>query len=403
MANVTDTLNGLLQRPNLRMGQKERHATWLELFLDLVFVVAVAQLGHLLAQDLSISRLFAFVGLYIPIWYAWFHHTLYADRFDTDNFSHRFLTFAFMLGVAGLAANIHGVLVDTSVYFAASMVTIKLIMIVLYQRCVHIEVARPLANRLSLIFLVSGALWLVSILVPMPWRFWLWGAAVIFEFAVVFHRSTRMKYAVLPLTESHVVERWGLFTIIVLGESVAAIVNGASETGFRMSTAAIGILGLLLIFGYWWIYFENTDGSALKGLGGWWPVVWLYSHLPLVMSLTALGVGIGHLLTEGIAQPVEPSTNALTTGALAVSFVAIGLTHVAVSRTKPESLNPLKARWRFATAFFVILGGLFVYFIQGSALLLIVLLSLISFLQVLGELFVLNEGQASSLDVVEEL
>jgi len=403
MANATDTLNELLQRPNLRMGQKERHATWLELFLDLVFVVAVAQLGHLLAQDVSLTRLFAFVGLYIPIWYAWFHHTLYADRFDTDNFSHRFLTFAFMLGVAGLAANIHGVLVDTSVYFAASMVTIKVIMIVLYQRCVHIEVARPLANRLSTIFLVSGALWLVSIFVPMPWRFWFWGAAVIFEFALVFHRSTRMKYAVLPLTESHVVERWGLFTIIVLGESVAAIVNGASETGFQIPTAVIGILGLLLIFGYWWIYFENTDGSALKGLGGWWPVVWLYSHLPLVMSLTALGVGIGHLLTEGIAQPVEPSTNALTTGALAVSFVAIGLTHVAVSRTKPESLNPLKARWRFATAFFVILCGLLVYFIQGSALLLIILLALVSFLQVLGELFVLKEGQASSLDVVEEL
>ncbi|MGB3716482.1 MAG: low temperature requirement protein A [Candidatus Promineifilaceae bacterium] len=403
MANVTDTLNELLQRPNLRSGQKERHATWLELFLDLVFVVAVAQLGHLLSQDLSFSRLLVFVGLYFPIWYAWFHHTLYADRFDTDNFSHRFLTFAFMLGVVGLAANIPGVLIDTSIYFAASMVTIKLIMIVLYQRCVHIEVARPLAIRLSSIFLISGTLWLISIFVPTPWRFWLWAAAVVFEFAAVFHRSTRMKYAVLPLTESHVVERWGLFTIIVLGESVAAIVNGASESGFQIQTALIGILGLLLIFGYWWIYFENTDGSALKGLGGWWPVVWLYGHLPLVMSLTALGVGIGHLLSEGIAQPVETSTNALTTGALAVSFVAIGLTHVAVSRSKPESLNPLKARWRFATAFFVILVGLFVYIVQGSALLLIVLLSLVSFVQVLGELFVLKEGQVSGLEVVEEL
>jgi low temperature requirement protein LtrA len=219
----------------------------------------------------------------------------------------------------------------------------------------------------------------------------------------VFHRSTRMKYAVMPLTESHVVERWGLFTIIVLGESVAAIVNGASEVGFQIETGLIGILGLLLVFGYWWIYFENTDGSALKGLGGWWPVVWLYSHLPLVMSLTALGVGIGHLLSEGMAQPVEPSTNALTSGALAVSFVAIGLTHVAVSRSKPESLNPLKARWRFAAAFFVILVGLFVHSVHGSALLLIVLLSLVSFVQVLGELFVLNEGQVSGLEVVEEL
>ena len=385
------------------MGQKERHATWLELFLDLVFVVAVAQLGHLLAQDISISRLLIFVGLYTPIWYAWFHHTLYADRFDTDNFSHRFLTFAFMLGVAGLAANIHGVLDDTSRYFAASMVFIKLIMIVLYQRCVHIDVARPLANRLSTIFLVSGLLWLISIFFPTPWRFWLWGAAVVFEFAVVFHRSTRMKYAVLPLAESHVVERWGLFTIIVLGETVAAIVNGVSETGFQIGTALVGVLGLLLIFGYWWIYFENTEGSALRGLGGWWPVIWLYSHLPLVMSLTALGVGIGHLISEGSTLPVKPATNALTSGALAISYVAIGLTHVAVSRFKPESLNPQKARWRFGTAFFVILVGLFVYVIEGSALLLIVLLSLVSLAQVLAELFVLKDERLSGSEDVEDL
>jgi len=403
MANVTDTLGKLWQRPDLRTGQKERHATWLELFLDLVFVVAVAQLGHLLSENLSISRLLIFVGLYIPIWYAWFHHTLYADRFDTDNFSHRFLTFAFMLGVAGLAANIEGVLIDTSRLFAASMVLIKLIMIVLYQRCVHIDVARPLANRLSTIFLISGMLWLISIFVPTPWRFWLWGAAVIFEFVAVFHRTTRMKYAVLPLTESHVVERWGLFTIIVLGESVAAVVTGSSEIGFQFDKALIGILGLLLIFGYWWIYFENTDGSALKGLGGWWPVVWLYSHLPLVMSLTALGVGIGHLVSEGIAHPVAPAVNALTSGALAVSFIAIGLTHLAVSRSKPESLNPQKARWRFATALVVILVGLFVNIVEGNALLLIVLLSVVSLVQILGELFVLNEDQSTIQDGVEAL
>jgi low temperature requirement protein LtrA len=403
MAKVTDTLSQLWQRPDLRTGQKERHATWLELFLDLVFVVVVAQLGHLLAHDISLSGVLIFIGLYLPIWYAWFHHTLYADRFDTDNFSHRFLTFAFMLGVAGLAANIQGVLGDTSRLFAASMVLIKLIMIVLYQRCVHIDVARPLANRLSSIFLISGGLWLISIFVPTPARFWFWGAAVLFEFAAVFHRSTRMKYAVLPLTESHVVERWGLFTIIVLGESVAAVVTGSSEIGFQIDTALIGILGLLLIFGYWWIYFENTDGSALKGLGGWWPVVWLYSHLPLVMSLTALGVGIGHLVSEGIAHPVVPAVNALTTGALAVSYIAIGLTHLAVSRSKPESLNPQKARWRFATALVVILVGLFVNIVEGNALLLIVLLSLVSLVQILGELFVLNEGQSTIQDGVEAL
>ena len=89
MGIFSDRLNQLWQPPNLRTTEKGRHATWLELFYDLVFVVAVAQLGLLLSRQLTVSRLLEFIFLFIPIWYAWFHHTLYADRFDTDNFAHR--------------------------------------------------------------------------------------------------------------------------------------------------------------------------------------------------------------------------------------------------------------------------------------------------------------------------
>jgi low temperature requirement protein LtrA len=268
MGIFSDRLSQLWQPPNLRTTEKGRHATWLELFYDLVFVVAVAQLGLLLSRQLTVSRLLEFIFLFIPIWYAWFHHTLYADRFDTDNFAHRFLTIVQMLGMAGVAANVTGALGETSQVFAASIVIVKLVMVLLYRRCYHIEIARPLAIRLSNVFLISGFLWLLSIFVPIPWRFWIWGLAIIFEFAVVFHHSTRMKYAVMPVSESHVVERFGLFTILVLGEAVAGIVNGAAEAKFQIVTAAVSVFGVLLVFGYWWIYFENLDGSALKGLGG---------------------------------------------------------------------------------------------------------------------------------------
>ena len=385
MTKVANTVRQLWSLPHLRTTKKERHATWLELFYDLVFVVAVAQLGQALAHDLSVSGLAKFTGLFIPVWYAWFHHTLYADRFDADNFAHRFLTFIQMLGVAGIAANVHGAFGETSQTFAASFVIVKLVMIVLYRRCYHIEVALPLARRLSNVFIVSGGLWLASIFVPEPGRFWLWGLAVVFEFVVVFHRTTRMKYAVMPLTESHVVERFGLFTIIVLGESVAGIVSGLTEVQFQLETTAIGALGVMLVFGYWWIYFENLDGSALKGLGGWTPVFWLYVHLPLVMSLTVLGISIEHLVSEGSAHP-EPSIIALTAGAFSVSLFAIGVTHVVVSVKKPETLNPQKSRWRISSAILVILIGLLIYSIEGTGLLLMALLSVVSFGQVLGEL-----------------
>lgn len=187
MGIISNRINQLWQLPHLRSTEKGRHATWLELFYDLVFVVAVAQLGLFLSSGhLNFSRLFEFIFLFIPIWYAWFHHTLYADRFDTDNFAHRFLTIIQMVGIAGVAANVHDALGDSSQAFAISVVVLKLVMIIMYWRCYHIDIARPLAVRLSSVFAISSSLWLFSIFVPAPWRFWLWGIAIIFEFAVVF-------------------------------------------------------------------------------------------------------------------------------------------------------------------------------------------------------------------------
>lgn len=401
MANISGTLKELWKLPQLRTGEKERHATWLELFFDLVFVLAVAELGGLLSQNLTVDGLLKFIFLFFAVWYAWFHHTLFSDRFDTDNFAHRFLTILQMLGVVGIAASIHGAFDETSVTLAASFVLVKVIMIYFYQRCVQIEVAKPLANRLSLIFAISGSFWLASIFVSAPLRFWLWGIAIFSEFFIVLLRSTRMKYAVMPLTRSHIVERFGLFTIIVLGESVAGIVKGLGETSMGLSTIVIAALGLLLIFGYWWIYFENLDGSALKGLGGWMPVIWLYVQLPLVMSLTTLGISIEHLIAEG-ADHLNLSVLWFLVGSLAISFMAIATTHLVVSQSKPETLHPLKGRWRLIATAMVLLSGWLAIQYNWSSLMLIGILALISLVQVLGELFVFGQA-GSTMNTIEEM
>ena len=91
--------------PRLRTldDEDERHATWLELFFDLVFVVAVAQLADGLAADPSVHGFLVFAGLFVPVWWAWVGYTFYADRFDTDDRLHRILMIAGMFGVAVLA------------------------------------------------------------------------------------------------------------------------------------------------------------------------------------------------------------------------------------------------------------------------------------------------------------
>jgi hypothetical protein len=64
---------------------EERRATWLELFFDLVFVVAIAELSHQLAVDHSAEGFLRFAALFVPVWVAWQGYSFYADRFDTDD------------------------------------------------------------------------------------------------------------------------------------------------------------------------------------------------------------------------------------------------------------------------------------------------------------------------------
>ena len=106
----------LLLPPRLRTLEQTsgaRHATWLELFYDLVFVVIVAELAHKLAEDVSWRGVGEFAALFVPVWWAWIGMTFYADRFDTDDTVHRLLFAAQMLAVGALAINVHHGIGDT--------------------------------------------------------------------------------------------------------------------------------------------------------------------------------------------------------------------------------------------------------------------------------------------------
>lgn len=293
----------LFQAPRLRVhsntAHEERHATWLELFYDLVFVAAVAQLALKLSDEYSIGGLLKFAALFIPVWWAWIGQTFYLTRFDSDDTAHRLMTLAQMVFVASLAIHIPYGLEKHAAGFALSYVGVRAILIAQYWRAgKYVPEAYPLTNRYARGFAMSAFLWFLSAFVPSPWRFVLWAIAMTID--ILTPLTAGAMHAKIPPHFSHLPERFGLFTIIVLGESIVATVQGTSKQGLQGASVVSALCGLIIAFALWWIYFNDVRAAETRTVKSSNDIVsyqtWLYTHLPLTMAIVVAAVGVKHVL-----------------------------------------------------------------------------------------------------------
>jgi low temperature requirement protein LtrA len=241
-----------LRPPQLRTldaDQGERHATWLELFFDLVFVISIAEVAHTLEDYRTPADFLGTAGLFVAVWWAWVGYTVYADRFDTDDLLHRALVLAGMLAVIAMALSVHDALHGGSARFALTFVAVRGIVLVLNARARrHAAPARPLLNLFLAAFSTGAALWLLSLLLPEPARYVLWGVALVIELSTPW--VGRRQVARAPVHASHLVERLGLFTLIVLGESVVRVAQAVAHVqDWTAATLAAAGGGFLLVAG----------------------------------------------------------------------------------------------------------------------------------------------------------
>lgn len=278
--------------------EDERNATWLELFYDLVFVATVAILGTRLAADTSASGWFSYAAYFLLVWWLWASHTFYADRYDTDDLVYRFLAGTQMVAIAILAASVSTGSAASTAVFAAAYAAARILLLLLYARAYRfVPATRQLVRGYLIGFGIGASLWVLSIFVPEPARFWLWGIALTIDLATPF--VMRKAQAASPLDVSHLPERFGLFTILVLGETIVAVTVGLGHVEWQWSTTIAGVAGLSIATGLWWIHFDNVDGRVVRRKGGgkaWQPTVWIYSHLPLAIGLAMVGVGVEHAI-----------------------------------------------------------------------------------------------------------
>ncbi|AFR49220.1 low temperature requirement protein A [Gordonia sp. KTR9] len=318
----------LVEPPRLRV-EEDRAATRLELFFDLAYVLVIHQLAISLTDSMGWRGVGVFAGLFVVTWWSWVTTTLYANRFDTNDVFYRVLklaaTFAVAVMAAGAATAVGG---DGTVAFGVGYITTRVILAALYFRAWrHIIEVRVTVDIYLAATIVSGLIWTVSLFMPSPVTYILWAVGILVE-AVAPFAATRWGPDV-PLHLEHLPERFGLFVILVLGESISAIVLGMKDSHWAWSSTAVAALGFTIAASVWWMYFDIGGAEAKveiqdddSAVGSGRADGYIYGHLPLTLGAALVGVGIEQYVLHPIGE-LESAGRWILCGGIALFTVGV--------------------------------------------------------------------------------
>jgi low temperature requirement protein LtrA len=388
-----------LDPPRLRTTadpREERHATWFELFFDLVFVAAVSQLGAALARDPSAPVFARFVALFVVIVWAWILYALYANRFDTDDLIFRLAKSGAMLAIAAVAVNLHRVMEGQggSAGFAVGYVVLRMLLIGLYARAHHHVDGR--GRTLSGIYIAgysfTTALWFVSIFLPSPLRYVIWCVAMLIDLAIPTRAWRALDGASIVI--SHLTERVGTFFIIVLGESVAAVVAGVAGFEFTALCWIVAGVSFVMALSLWWIYFDLADTSVVgRGALG---LIYVYAHFTLLAGVAAFGEGTRLAIVDATKPSLAAGARWAVAGGIGAFALSLALIHIGAEWTSLRDRTFLSRLLLAAFAFALAAAG-------GSIppLAFVALMALALFGQLLLEATTPRGGAASVAELVE--
>jgi len=301
------------RRPLLREDDDEtRRASWLELFVDLMFVAIISACARGLALDVTPAGVGRFIIVFLPAWWIWLGLTVYNDRLDTDDVSHRLSFFVIMVALGGMAVSAREFFGEGFAIYALSYVMARVMIIVLWLRGGHHNPRlRPLTTLYAIGFSLAASLWIVALGVPWPARLWIVVIAIVIDFATPAF-TLGVQRSLPRLSRSHLPERFGLFILIVLGESVISVEQAVGNNYLRGSLAHItaGPAALALAFALWWLYFDHVaENPPLPGA--------------LALALGMLGAGIQAYV--GVVGASSQATLMLICFSVGAAYAMIGI------------------------------------------------------------------------------
>ena len=329
-------------------NQAHRASTPLELFFDLTFVAAVAQAGSGLEQGLVSGDarrvLIVYPLVFFAIWWGWMNFTWFASAYDVDDVPYRIAVLVQMTGVLILAAGATRALEHWNFdLMVLGYVVLRLAMVSLWLRAAFADSSgRRCALRYALGITLVQIGWTLTLLLPFAARAPVFVILVIAELSVPIVAEAAGRTSWHP---GHIAERYGLFTIIVLGETVLATSQGVHTAlvGRAPLHEFVGVIvgGLLAVFSMWWIYFDMPSARIVEQvrrefserLNG--AFAWGYSHYVVFASAAGTGAGLTVAIEEVTGHSLLTKLEAgfAETAPIAIYLVAVWSVH---KRFKPK-------------------------------------------------------------------
>lgn len=289
-------------KKSLRYHTKDRHATWLELFFDLVFVASIDIVAHKLSHThhghFELTRLMLFPVEFLPIWWIWATHTLYANRFDTDSREHRFASLTIMFLIIIMSAFIGQRMFEEYEYFVCFYVVIRLILAGLYLSSTNkLRNSNRYAKITGLVIVAGAFISSISVLFPSPVHGSILIASILVEMTIAIFMRRKIK--IDPIDCEHFVERIGLFFIILLGESVTNLVISLNIDHWNQLNVVAALSGFIMIGAIWWIFYDSFQYTErIKDMKYGYTL--LYSSMLFSIGLIILANLIRHTIINDL-------------------------------------------------------------------------------------------------------
>jgi low temperature requirement protein LtrA len=333
----------------LRTRDESRRVSLVELFFDLVYVLAVTQLTHLLLDHLTLRGVAEAGILLFAIWWAWEDTAWLANWVDPDRLRMRALLLAVMGASLVMSASIPEAYGDRGLWFAAAYATMQVgrsayaVVLLRADAGMRRNFLRILPWRT-----LSAVLWVAGGLSAEELRFGVWavaaavdtGAAAIGFYLPKLGRSSTRDW---PITGSHLAERSRLLVLIALGESI--LITGAVFGDVPPSALTLAALGAAFggTVALWWIYFDRAAEAASDVIagaddpGGLGRSAYTYFHIPMVAGIIVTAVG-DDLALHHPGEPADTATIASVLGGPALFLAGYLLFKRAVFGAHPAPI-----------------------------------------------------------------